>query len=201
MIARRTFATLFAASIAVTALGACASRTYNVTGTVSYRERLILPADSQIVVRLDDISRGQSYPATISEQRITPNSAAPTTFALPYEYGTLNPNATYAVNAWIEQGGRVLFRNAKTYQVLTKTAPSSNIHVELEQVTAMFVPQPMTTVQPAPGTVVQTTSGPMVVQPQPGTYIVQPAPQPGTYVVQPAPAAPPAGTVILQPYR
>jgi putative lipoprotein len=172
MIARRTFASLLAASVVVTALGACATRTYNVTGTVSYRERLILPADSQVVVRLDDISRGPSYPATISEQRVTPNSAAATTFALPYEYGTLNPNATYVVNAWVEQGGRVLFRNAKVYPVLTKTAPSSNIHVELEQVTAMMVPAPTTTVMPA---------------------------NTGTVIVQPAPVAPPPGTVILQP--
>lgn len=198
MIARRTFFGLIAASIAATSLVACASRTYAVNGTVSYRERLILPADSQIVVRLEDISKGQAYPAVVSEQRIMPNSAAATTFSLPYDYGSINPNATYVVNAYIEQGGRVMFRNNKVYQVLTKTAPSSNIHIELEQVAAVFVPQPMTAA-PAPGTVVQQTT--TTTTTPGGSVIVQPAPQPGTYYVQPAPAAPPTGTVILQPYR
>lgn len=199
MIARRTFFMLAAAAVAATTVGACASRSYAVNGTVSYRERLILPADSVIVVRLEDVTRGQSYPEVVSEQRIVPNSMAVTQFSLPYQYGTLNPNATYVVNAWIEQGGRVLFRNNKVYQVLTKTAPSSNIHVELEQVAAVFVPQPVTTVQPA-GTVVQQTTT-TTTTPATGPMIVQPAPTGGTYYVAPAPAAPPAGTIILQPVR
>jgi len=196
MIARRSFFMLAAAAIAASSIAACASRSYAVNGTVSYRERLILPADSVIVVRLEDITRGQSYPEVISEQRIVPNSMAVTQFSLPYQYGTLNPNATYVVNAWIEQGGRILFRNNKVYQVLTKTAPSSGIHIELEQVSAMFVPSP------TPGTVVQQTTTTTTTPMTTGSVIVQPAPTaPGTYYVAPAPAAPPAGTVILQPVR
>lgn len=199
MIARRSFFMLAAAAIAASSVVACASRSYAVNGTVSYRERLILPADSVIVVRLEDVTRGQAYPNVISEQRIVPNSMAVTQFSLPYQYGTIDPNATYVVNAWVEQGGRILFRNNKVYQVLTKTAPSTGIHVELEQVAAMFMPSPGV----APGTVVQqttttTTSGPATT----GSVIVQPAPAaPGTYYVAPAPAAPPSGTVILQPVR
>lgn len=199
MIARRTFFGLVAASIAATSLVACASRSYAVNGTVSYRERLILPADSLIVVRLEDVTKGQAYPVVISEQRIMPNSAAPTTYSLPYDYGSINPNATYVVNAHIEQGGRVLFRNSKVYQVLTKTAPSSNINIELEQVAAVFVPQPVATVPP--GTVVQQTTTTTTAPATTGSVIVQPAPATGTYYVAPAPAAPPSGTVILQPYR
>jgi putative lipoprotein len=194
MIARRSFMMFAAAAIAATSVAACASRSYAVNGTVSYRERLILPADSVIVVRLEDITRGQAYPEVIAEQRIVPNSMAVTQFSLPYQYGTLNPNATYVVNAWIEQGGRILFRNNKVYQVLTKTAPTSGIHVELEQVAAVFVPQP------PGGTVVQQTTT-TTTTPSTGPVIVQPAPSGGTYYVAPAPAAPPAGTIILQPVR
>lgn len=200
MIARRSFFMLAAAAIAASSVVACASRSYAVSGTVSYRERLILPADSVIVVRLEDVTRGQAYPNVVAEQRLVPNSMAVTQFSLPYQYGTIDPNATYVVNAWIEQGGRILFRNNKVYQVLTKTAPSSGIHVELEQVAAMFVPSPVTTVQPA-GTVVQQTTT-TTTTPTTGAVIVQPAPAaPGTYYVAPAPAAPPSGTIILQPVR
>lgn len=198
MIARRTFFMLAAAAVAASSVVACAPRSYAVSGTVSYRERLILPADSLIVVRLEDISKGQAYPVVVSEQRIVPNSMAVTSFSLPYEYGSINPNATYVVNAWIEQGGRVMFRNNKVYQVLTKTAPSGNINVELEQVAAVFVPQPVASVPP--GTVVQQTT--TTTTTPTGSVIVQPAPAtPGTYYVAPAPAAPPSGTIILQPYR
>jgi putative lipoprotein len=198
MIARRSFFVLAAAAIAASSVVACAPRSYAVSGTVSYRERLILPADSVIVVRLEDVTRGQSYPEVVSEQRIVPNSMAVTSFSLPYQYGSINPNATYVVNAWIEQGGRVLFRNNKVYQVLTKTAPSSGINVELEQVSAMFVPSPAV----APGTVVQQTTTTTTAAPvTTGPVIVQPAPTGGTYYVAPAPAAPPAGTIILQPVR
>lgn len=197
MIARRTFLMLAAATVAASSVVACASRSYAVNGTVSYRERLILPADSLIVVRLEDISKGQAYPVIVSEQRLVPNSAAVTSFSLPYDYNGINPTATYVVNAWIEQGGRVMFRNNKVYQVLTKTAPSSNIHIELEQVAAVFVPQPVAT---APGTVVQQTT--TTTTTPTGSVIVQPAPAtPGSYYVAPAPTAPPSGTIILQPYR
>lgn len=187
MIARRSFIGIAAAAIALSAVGACASRSNAVTGTVSYRERLILPADSQVVVRLEDISKGQSYPKVVAEQRILPNSAGVTQFALPYTLNDVNPQATYVVNAWVEQGGRILYRNAKLYAVLTKGSPTSNIHVELEQVAAMVVPAPA----PAGATVV----------PSSGTVIVQPAPQGSTYVVQPAPATAPPGSVILNPAR
>ncbi len=197
MIARRSFFMLAAAAIAASSVVACASRSYAVNGTVSYRERLILPADSVIVVRLEDVTRGQAYPNVISEQRIVPNSMAVTQFSLPYQYGTIDPNATYVVNAWIEQGGRILFRNNKVYQVLTKTAPSTNINVELEQVAAMFVPSPAV----ARGSVVQQTTTTTTSGPATGSVIVQPAPAGGTYYVAPAPAAPPSGTVILQPVR
>lgn len=190
MIARRTFIATAAAILAVSSVGACATRGNAVDGTVSYRERLILPADSQVVVRLEDVTKGQAYPVVVSEQHIVPQSAAVTRFSLPYRPGDINPAGTYVVTAWIEQGGRILFRNAKLYQVLTKTAPMTGINIELEQVTAMFVPAPGTTT-----TTTTVTSNPAT----PGTVIVQPSPQPGTMVIQPAPAAPPAGTVILQP--
>ncbi|MFC3674327.1 YbaY family lipoprotein [Ferrovibrio xuzhouensis] len=195
MIARRTFIATAAAVLAVSAVGACATRANSVDGTVSYRERLILPADSQVVVRLEDVTKGQAYPAVVTEQRIVPQSAAVTRFSLPYRPGDINPAGTYVVTAWIEQGGRVLFRNAKLYQVLTKTAPMTGINIELEQVTAQFMPSaPAGSSSTTTSTTTTTTGTP------PGTYIVQPAPQqPGTYVVQPAPAAPPPGTVILQP--
>jgi putative lipoprotein len=192
MIVRRTLL----AMLALSAVAACsAPRGDAVTGTVGYRERMVLPADSVVVVRLDDVTRGPTYPAAISEQRIVPTSNSPIRFAVPYSRTDINPNGTYVVNAWIEQGGRVLFRNANMHQVLTKSAPSHNIHVELEQVLATTPPMPgtsTTTVYPASG-------GTVIVQP--GSTVVTPAATPAPVTTAPVTAAPPPGTVVIPAAR
>src|SRR3546814_13488726 len=59
IIARRTFIATAAAVLAVSAVGACAPRANSVDSTVSYRERLNLPADSQVEVPLADVPKGQ----------------------------------------------------------------------------------------------------------------------------------------------
>lgn len=183
MIARRSLLNGAIAALATAALAACATQPYAVDGTVSYRERLILPADSVIMVRLDDVTRGTGAPVPIAEQRILPTSSGVLRYSVPYSPQSINPNGTYVMNAWIEQGGRVLFRNNKLYQVITKGAPNY-ANIELEQVVATV---PSTTVVPSSTVIMQ--------QPTPGTTVVQPA---GTTVV---PASPPPGSIIVQPVR
>ena len=107
MIARRSLLNGAVAALAMAALAACASQPYSVDGTVSYRERLILPADSVIMVRLEDVTRGTGAPVTVAEQRILPTSSGVLRYSMPYSPQAIDPHATYVVNAWIEQGGRV----------------------------------------------------------------------------------------------
>lgn len=185
MIARRVFITL----LAMSAVAACAPTRSAVTGTVSYRERLVVPADSVVVVRLENVTRGAAYPVVISEQRIVPISNTPVRFSLPYSPTDIDPHATYVVNAWIEEGGRILFRNATLNQVLTKTAPSQNIHVELEQVVATTPAPPGTTTT----TVVPSSGGSVIVQPNTGATV---APPPATTTT-----TNPPGTVVIPPAR
>lgn len=180
MIARRIFMAMLVSAAAV----ACAPTPSSVTGTVSHRERLIVPADSVVVVRLEDVTTGTGAPYVVSEQRIVPTSGAPVRFSLPYSPGDINPHGTYVVNAWIEQGGRVLFRNANLYQVLTKTAPS-HVNVLVEQVVATAPPPPGTTTT----TVMPQSSGTVVVQPTP------------TMVAPSTTTVAPAGTIVIPPAR
>lgn len=179
MIARRKVLGLFAAAVAVSSLAACAGTPPTVSGTVSYRERLVLPADSSVVVRLEDVTRGTGAPVTVAEQRIAPTASGPIHFAIPYERGDINPNATYVVNAWIERNGQLLFRNQDLHQVLTKTAPSSNIKIELVRV-AGTMPAPVgsgTTIVPSGSgstVIVQpSTGGTTTVTPSGGNVIIQ----------------------------
>ncbi|HLT78135.1 MAG TPA: YbaY family lipoprotein [Ferrovibrio sp.] len=192
MIPRRSLLSGAFAVFAAAAVAACASQPYAVDGTVSYRERLILPADSVIMVRLEDVTRGMGAPVPVAEQRIIPNSSGVLRYSIPYSPQAINPNGTYVMNAWIEQGGRVLFRNNKLYQVITKGAPNY-ANIELEQVVATV---PGATVVPSSTVIMQqpATTG-TVVQPTSGTTVVQPA---GTTVV---PASPPPGSIIVQPVR
>ena len=182
MIPRRSLLNGAFAALAMAALAACATQPYSVDGTVSYRERLILPADSVIMVELDDVTRGTGAPVPVAQQRILPTSTGVLRYSIPYSREAINPNGTYVMNAWIEQGGRVLFRNNKLYQVITKGAPS-HANIELEQVVATV---PSTTVVP---------SSTVIMQQPAGTTVVQPA---GTTVV---PASPPPGSIIVQPIR
>ena len=183
MIARRSLLNGAFAALAMAALAACASQPYTVDGTVSYRERLILPADSIIMVQLDDVTRGTGAPVPIAQQRILPTSDGVLRYSIPYNAQAINPHGTYVMNAWVEQGGRVLFRNNKLYQVITKGAPN-HANIELEQVVATV-----------PGTTVVPSSTVIMQQPAAGTTVVQPA---GTTVV---PASPPPGSIIVQPVR
>src|SRR3546814_1906742 len=96
------------------------------------------------------------------------------------------------MNAWIEHVVRVLFRNNKLYQVITKGSPNYS-NIDLEQVVAVV---PSTTVAPTSTVIMQQpAAGTTVVQPAPGTTVVQPA---GTTVV---PANPPPGSIVVQPVR
>jgi len=192
MIARRSLFKGAFGALAMAALAACASQPYSVDGTVSYRERLILPADSVIMVRLDDVTRGMGAPVPVAEQRILPTSSGVLRYSIPYSPQAINPHGTYVMNAWIEQGGRVLFRNNKLYQVITKGAPNY-ANIELEQMVATV---PGTTVVPSSTVIMQQpATGTTVVQPAPGTTVVQPA---GTTIV---PANPPPGSIVVQPVR
>ena len=104
-----------------------------VTGTITYRVRMILPTDALVRVELVDISR-QSAPAlTIGLQEIeTGGRQVPIPFVIVYRPATIDPTHTYAVQARILQGRRLLFTNTNTYKVITNGVVS-NIEVVVEQ--------------------------------------------------------------------
>ncbi|MCJ8157756.1 YbaY family lipoprotein [Sphingomonas sp. LaA6.9] len=80
-------------------------------GTVSYRERIALPADAVVKVQIADVAR-QDVPArTIAETRIeTEGRQVPIAFELAYPADHPSAHAEYAVSARIEGGdGRLLF--------------------------------------------------------------------------------------------
>jgi putative lipoprotein len=104
-----------------------------VTGTVIYRIRMILPTDALVRVDLVDISRQGAPALIIGLQEIeTGGRQVPIPFEIVYRPANIDPTRTYAVQARILQGGRLLFANTTTYKVINNGVVS-NIEIVVEQ--------------------------------------------------------------------
>jgi len=123
--------TLVAAAAMSVLLGACATRTTPdsevkmsyVTGTVTYRERIALPPDATITVRLVDVSRADAPAVMLGEQVFQAQGRQPPfSFSIPYDPAGIDPRMSYAVQARIEIGGALRFISDQHYPVLTRDA-------------------------------------------------------------------------------
>ena len=101
-----------------------------VTGTVSYRERLALLPGVVIKVQLADVSRADAPTVVIGEQVITTDgNQVPFGFAISYDPATINPKNPYAVSARMEDAnGRLRFVTDQRYAVITRGAPTVGQH-------------------------------------------------------------------------
>jgi putative lipoprotein len=71
------------------------------------------------------VSRADAPAIVIGEQVIHPaGRQVPFEFSIPYDPSQIQPQYTYAVQARIEDGARLLFISDRMYPVLTRDAPS-----------------------------------------------------------------------------
>lgn len=106
----------------------------NVTGTVTYLEKIALPDDAVIEVYLVDVTAPDvpgTYISGISER--ANGQQVPISFSLPYDSLQINPAGHYIVQAFISANGRLLFSNAGGVAVITNGAPTSNVEVVVSQ--------------------------------------------------------------------
>jgi putative lipoprotein len=98
--------------------------TAEVSGTVTYRERIALPATATVKVQLVDVSRADAPAVVLGEQVIaTAGRQVPFSFVIGYDPGRIDPRHTYAVQARIEDSGKLLFISDQHYAVITREAP------------------------------------------------------------------------------
>ena len=96
-----------------------------VTGTVSYRERIALPSDASVQVRLDDVSQPEAAPRRIAETTFpAAGKQVPIPFELPYSQADIVAGRRYAVRAKIVAEGKTLFSTKTPYPVITRGAPT-----------------------------------------------------------------------------
>jgi putative lipoprotein len=94
------------------------------TGTVSYRERIALPPDAQLRVRLEEIARGDGPPQFIAETTVPRIGQPPVRFRIALDPRVIDPRRAYTLTARIEVGERLLFVNDPPLRVLTGGNPS-----------------------------------------------------------------------------
>lgn len=99
----------------------------HVTGTASYRERILMPAGSILTVKVLDVSRADAPSETISEASYTLDGRAPPyNFDLRVFMDRVDPQHTYAVRAELrDPSGRLRFTTDQRHEVLTRGAPNT----------------------------------------------------------------------------
>jgi putative lipoprotein len=108
----------------------------SVSGSVTYRERIALPDDAVVQVKLVDTSKQDVAAEALGEQVIQcEGRQAPFAFEIEYEPDRIEPNHTYQVQARItDGGGKLLFISTTAYPVITRGAPTQGVEVIVEKV-------------------------------------------------------------------
>jgi putative lipoprotein len=78
-----------------------------------------------------DISKQDVAAETIAEQKISNTGQVPIPFELWYDPDKINLRMTYAVQARIEQGDRLLFISTRAFPVITRGNPT-NVEVRVD---------------------------------------------------------------------
>jgi putative lipoprotein len=104
-------------------------------GTVLYRERMALPADATVEVRLEDVSRADAPAEVLAEQTIaTEDRQVPIAFELRYAAEAIRPDRRYGIRAVIRgPAGELLFTTTTPHAVLENGAPSQDIEIVLQR--------------------------------------------------------------------
>jgi putative lipoprotein len=110
---------------------ASAQGTAAVSGTLTYRERVALPANAIVTVQIAELRAG-STPQVIAEQRFTTNGAQPPfRYTIAYDPTRINNSAQYTIQSNISVDGQVRFRTNQVYRVITGGAPVSDVNIIL----------------------------------------------------------------------
>ncbi len=81
-----------------------------VIGTATYRERIALPADAELIVQLLDVSLADAPSTVVAEQRIAP-VRVPAAFTLSYGPAQIDQRHSYAVSARVERARQATVRS------------------------------------------------------------------------------------------
>lgn len=105
------------------------------TGTVSYRERMALPSDAVLEVTIEDVSRADAPARAIAHTTVEQPGTPPVRFTIPYDPSLIDATHRYSLRTRILVKGKLLFINDQSQPVLTQGA-SDKISVVLRRVSS-----------------------------------------------------------------
>lgn len=109
---------------------AALAETKTLNGTVAYRERIALPPNASVEVKLVDVSRADAPAKTIAEITISPKGQVPVPYRLEYDDAAIVAGRSYALQARITAGERLLFINTARHPIFTGGTDKTDILVQ-----------------------------------------------------------------------
>lgn len=117
--------------ILLTLLGAAlaaASMAGEISGSITYREKIALPSNAVITVRMEDVTVENTAPKMVSELRFAvAGKQVPFNYVLPYVDAAVTKGGRYQVRASIRSGGQLLFASANPTAVISNGMKSANL--------------------------------------------------------------------------
>ncbi|QYO65773.1 YbaY family lipoprotein [Leptolyngbya sp. 7M] len=127
--------------IVVVPVGTGGTRDSSIRGTVTYRQRIALPPNSEITVRLVDSADPNGTP--VAENSFSSgNRNVPIPFELSYAQRDINRQRNYELQAEIRSEGRLRFRTPNGQPITLRGNQTANVELVLEP--ASDGPEPIT---------------------------------------------------------
>ena len=94
-----------------------------VTGTVAYREKIAMPEDAVVIVKLEDSSLQDVAATEIGAQVIESPGSVPVSYSVGFDPDEIIDDHTYTVRATISEGDQLLWTTDAAHQVITNGNP------------------------------------------------------------------------------
>jgi len=107
-----------------------------VTGTVLYLERMALPPEAVLEVRVEDVSLADAPARTIGVSTMPNAGQVPIPFSVTYEPADVQPGHSYAVRATIRVGESLWFTTTQMHPVLPNSTQTDAGTIRVERVHA-----------------------------------------------------------------
>lgn len=111
-----------------------------VSGTITYRQRVSLPANAIVVMQIAEVVPGRAGTIVAEQRFATSGAQVPFRFTVNFDPARLNQNTAYTIQGNITVDGRVAFTTTTPYRVITQGSPVSNINVVMTQVGGTRLP-------------------------------------------------------------
>ncbi len=123
--------------------GAGAATAGSLSGTASYRERVMLPDNAVFEAELQDVSLADAPALPLARARIVPAGAPPFRFTLKYDDADIRARHSYNVRAVVRVGERLLFVSDRMHPVLDGGTDALNIPLIRVDVHRLAEPEAM----------------------------------------------------------